>query len=60
MGTSPGTPSNPATTLNTERGFQTGGLRAGFVEEGIRRAANLHADGWHDMMLYSHLATDEY
>lgn len=31
---------------------------AGFVEEGIRRGANLHADGWHDMVLYSHLATD--
>lgn len=33
-------------------------LRAGFVEEGTRRAANLHADGWHDMVLYSHLITD--
>lgn len=33
-------------------------LRAGFVEEGIRRGANLHDDGWHDMVLYSHLATD--
>ncbi len=33
-------------------------IRAGFVREGIRRGANLHADGWHDMVLYSHLATD--
>ena len=34
-------------------------LSAGFAEEGIRRGANLHADGWHDMTIYSHLATDE-
>lgn len=34
-------------------------LRAGFTEEGVRRGANLHADGWHDMTLYSRLATDE-
>lgn len=33
-------------------------LRAGFVEEGVRRGANRHGDGWHDMRLYSHLATD--
>ena len=33
-------------------------LRCGFVEEGVRRGANLHADGWHDMRLYSHLASD--
>lgn len=33
-------------------------LKAGFVEEGVRRGANLHADGWHDMRLYSHLAND--
>lgn len=33
-------------------------LKAGFVKEGIRRGANLHDDGWHDMVLYSHLATD--
>ncbi len=32
--------------------------RAGFVEEGIRRSALRHADGWHDMCLWSHLATD--
>jgi [ribosomal protein S5]-alanine N-acetyltransferase len=32
--------------------------RAGFVLEGIRRGANLHADGWHDMVCYSHLSTD--
>ena len=34
-------------------------LKAGFVEEGVRRGANLHTDGWHDMVLYSHLATDD-
>lgn len=33
-------------------------LKAGFVKEGTKRGANLHADGWHDMTLYSHLATD--
>ncbi len=33
-------------------------LKAGFVEEGVRRGANLHDDGWHDMRLYSHLPTD--
>lgn len=33
-------------------------LRAGFREEGVRREALLHADGWHDMVLYSHLASD--
>jgi ribosomal-protein-alanine N-acetyltransferase len=32
--------------------------RAGFVPEGIRRGANLHDDGWHDMVLHSHLSTD--
>jgi RimJ/RimL family protein N-acetyltransferase len=31
--------------------------RAGFMSEGIRREANLHADGWHDMHLYSHLSS---
>ena len=34
-------------------------LAAGFTAEGVRRGANLHDDGWHDMTLYSHLATDE-
>ncbi len=34
-------------------------VAAGFVEEGVRRGANLHDDGWHDMVLYSHLATDD-
>ncbi len=34
-------------------------LKSGFVEEGVRRGANLHGDGWHDMVLYSHLATDD-
>jgi RimJ/RimL family protein N-acetyltransferase len=33
-------------------------VRAGFVSEGARRGANLHEDGWHDMHVYSHLATD--
>jgi RimJ/RimL family protein N-acetyltransferase len=32
--------------------------RSGFVREGVRRGANLHDDGWHDMVLYSHLPTD--
>ncbi len=32
-------------------------LRAGFVEEGVRREANLHRDGWHDMRLYAHVAS---
>ena len=33
-------------------------LAAGFTEEGIRRQAARHADGWHDMRLYAHLDTD--
>lgn len=33
--------------------------RAGFIEEGIRRSAVLHADGWHDMVVYSRLLSDE-
>ncbi|MET0705189.1 MAG: GNAT family N-acetyltransferase [Mycobacterium sp.] len=32
--------------------------RAGFRAEGIRRAAALHADGWHDMHQHALLATD--
>ena len=32
--------------------------RAGFRSEGTKRSALLHADGWHDMHLHSHLATD--
>lgn len=31
---------------------------AGFTCEGVRRGSNLHDDGWHDMQLWSHLATD--
>ena len=31
---------------------------AGFREEGIRRDALLHADGWHDLVLHSHLSPD--
>jgi ribosomal-protein-alanine N-acetyltransferase len=33
-------------------------LAARFVEEGVKRSSNLHADGWHDMRLYSHLPSD--
>ena len=33
-------------------------MQAGFREEGVRREALLHGDGWHDMVLYSHLASD--
>jgi RimJ/RimL family protein N-acetyltransferase len=32
--------------------------KAGYISEGVRRGANLHDDGWHDMRLHSHLATD--
>lgn len=40
-------------------GSQQVALRAGFVREGVRRGAQLHADGWHDMVLYAHLSSDE-
>ena len=33
---------------------------AGFVEEGVCRRAVLHADGWHDMVRYSHLSDDPF
>lgn len=33
-------------------------LKAGFREEGIRRGAALHADGWHDMHFHGLLADD--
>ncbi|MDE0803012.1 MAG: GNAT family N-acetyltransferase [Acidimicrobiales bacterium] len=33
-------------------------LRCRFHEEGVRRGATMHADGWHDMRQYAHLATD--
>lgn len=33
-------------------------LASGYTYEGVRRGSNLHADGWHDMVLYSHLASD--
>jgi ribosomal-protein-alanine N-acetyltransferase len=33
-------------------------IRSGFTSEGVLRGANLHSDGWHDMHLHSHLATD--
>ncbi len=32
--------------------------KAGFRSEGTKRSALLHADGWHDMHLHAHLATD--
>lgn len=32
--------------------------KSGFAAEGIRRGANLHDDGWHDMHLHSHLSSD--
>lgn len=31
---------------------------AGFLREGVQRGAGLLVDGWHDMVLHSHLATD--
>ena len=31
-------------------------VKAGFREEGIRRSAALHADGWHDMHVHARLA----
>ena len=31
---------------------------AGFHREGVQRGAGLLVDGWHDMVLHSHLATD--
>jgi RimJ/RimL family protein N-acetyltransferase len=33
-------------------------LNAGFAVEGVRRAAVLHEDGWHDMHLHARLAGD--
>jgi [ribosomal protein S5]-alanine N-acetyltransferase len=33
-------------------------VKAGFREEGIRRGAALHADGWHDMHLHARLSHD--
>jgi RimJ/RimL family protein N-acetyltransferase len=32
--------------------------KAGFQIEGVRREANLHDDGWHDMCVCSRLSTD--
>ncbi|WP_344255540.1 GNAT family protein, partial [Mycolicibacterium llatzerense] len=34
-------------------------MKSGFREEGIRRSAALHVDGWHDMHVHALLATDE-
>ena len=33
-------------------------VKAGFREEGVRRGAALHADGWHDMHIHARLADD--
>jgi ribosomal-protein-alanine N-acetyltransferase len=33
-------------------------IKAGFEEEGIRRGAALHADGWHDMHLHARVRQD--
>lgn len=33
-------------------------VKAGFREEGVRRGAALHADGWHDMHVHARLADD--
>lgn len=33
-------------------------LAAGYIEEGTRRESNKHGDGWHDMRVYSKLASD--
>lgn len=33
-------------------------VKAGFEEEGVRRGAALHADGWHDMHLHSRVSRD--
>ena len=35
-------------------------VKAGFAEEGVRRSAALHADGWHDMHLHARLADDAH
>lgn len=34
-------------------------VKAGFREEGVRRRATLHADGWHDMHFHALLADDD-
>lgn len=44
-----------STTNDRSRGVA---LAAGYTYEGVRRGSNLHADGWHDMVLYSHLSSD--
>ncbi|MFD4116287.1 GNAT family N-acetyltransferase [Streptomyces niveus] len=33
-------------------------IKAGFAEEGVRRGAALHADGWHDMHLHARVRTE--
>ncbi|BBB01502.1 putative acetyltransferase [Actinacidiphila reveromycinica] len=33
-------------------------LRTGFAQEGVRRKAALHADGWHDMHLHARVRGD--
>jgi [ribosomal protein S5]-alanine N-acetyltransferase len=32
--------------------------RAGYLAEGVKRSAALHADGWHDMHVHARIATD--
>ena len=44
----------------TNEGSRRVALASGFVYEGVRRGSNLHADGWHDMVLYSHLSSDGF
>jgi RimJ/RimL family protein N-acetyltransferase len=34
--------------------------KAAFTSEGVRRGAQLLDDGWHDMHVYAHLATDPH
>jgi RimJ/RimL family protein N-acetyltransferase len=34
-------------------------LKAGFADEGVRREAALHADGWHDMHAHARLSGDD-
>jgi RimJ/RimL family protein N-acetyltransferase len=45
----------PHSSLNGASGRVA--LAAGFTSERTRRQSTLHADGWHDMHRYSHLAT---
>lgn len=42
----------------TNEGSRKVAMAAGFVQEGIKRRSGKHADGWHDMVLYSKLASE--